>query len=106
MEYQYYQIALFMICLIVLIAFSGYSIRAVRRFGSVYYLRGLLFAVKTAARAISKITMSFIGLLATGAITSREDNDTDEDYLTGVYNFRTRKYDNGADPYGWYEEDL
>ena len=29
-----------------------------------------------------------------------------EGYLTGVYNFRTRKIDDGMDPYGWYEEDL
>ena len=24
----------------------------------------------------------------------------------GEYNFRTRKMDNGSDPYGWYEEDM
>jgi hypothetical protein len=43
------------------------------------------------------------GILASAAkIPESEDNG----YLTGVYNFRTRKYDDGTDPYGWYEEDL
>ena len=29
-----------------------------------------------------------------------------EDYVTGEYNYRTRKFDVGADPDGWYDEDL
>ncbi len=50
--------------------------------------------------------MGFIGLLAESAITSEEDENSEEGDLTGDYNFRTRKFDNGTDPYGWYEEDL
>jgi hypothetical protein len=33
--------------------------------------------------------------------------ETEKDgYLTGVFNFRTRKFDDGTDPRGWYEDDL
>jgi hypothetical protein len=50
--------------------------------------------------------VGIIGLLAEGAITSEDDANSEEGDLTGDYNFRTRKFDNGTDPYGWYEEDL
>lgn len=58
------------------------------------------------ARLLSKLVMGLIGLLAASADTSEEEGNTEEGDLIGVYNFRTRKYDNGTDPYGWYEEDL
>ena len=58
------------------------------------------------ARQISKLVMGLIDLLAAGTDTSKEQSDIQEGDLIGVYNFRTRKYDNGTDPYGWYEEDL
>ena len=62
------------------------------------------------ARAIVSITslfvMGLIGLLAGAAITREDDTDSEDGYLTGDYNFRTRKFDNGTDPYGWYEEDM
>ncbi len=106
MNFQFDQIALLMACLIGLIVFSAYSIRAVRGSGVGHYLRGLSFATKAIIRAISSLVMSFIGLLAGSVDTSREEDDAETDYLTGVYNFRTRKFDNGTDPYGWYEEDL
>ncbi|MCU7870988.1 MAG: hypothetical protein KZQ98_21065 [Candidatus Thiodiazotropha sp. (ex Lucinoma borealis)] len=77
-----------------------------RRAGFTRYLSGLLFAVKATIAAMSKLVMGFIGLLAASADTSEEQDNAEEDYLTGVYNFRTRKFDNGTDPYGWYEEDL
>ena len=44
-----------------------------------------------------------IGLFASAAQIPK---DEPEGNLTGVYNFRTRKFDNGTDPYGWYEEDM
>ena len=69
-------------------------------------LRGLLTAIKAIVRATSIIIMGFIGLLAESTITSEEDENADDGDLTGDYNFRTRKFDNGTDPYGWYEEDL
>ena len=50
--------------------------------------------------------MGLIGLLAEAAITSEDDADSEGGDLTGDYNFRTRKFDNGTDPYGWYEDDL
>lgn len=67
------------------------------------YLRGIL----TGAQAIVRATSLFvIGLLAEAAITSEDDADSEDGNLTGDYNFRTRKFDNGTDPYGWYEDDL
>ena len=69
-------------------------------------LRGLLTAIKAIVRATSIIVMGFFGLLAESTITSNEDENADEGDLTGDYNFRTCKFDNGTDPYGWYEEDL
>ena len=69
-------------------------------------LRGMLTAVKAAIRAMSIFVMGFICLLAESTITSEEDENAEEGDLTGDYNFRTRKFDNGTDPYGWYEEDL
>lgn len=106
MDFQFDQLALFMVCLIGIVVFFAYSIRAVRRAGFTRYLSGLLFAVKATIAAMSKLVMGFIGLLAASADTSEEQDNAEEDYLTGVYNFRTRKFDNGTDPYGWYEEDL
>ena len=44
-----------------------------------------------------------IGLLAEAVQIPKDDPGGD---ITGVYNFRTRKFDNGTDPYGWYEEDM
>jgi len=106
MNFQFDQFALLVVCLIGLIVFSAYSIRAVRKSGIVCYLRGLLFAVKATIAVMSKLVFGFVGFLASSADTSEEQDNAEEDYLTGVYNFRTRKYDNGTDPYGWYEEDL
>ena len=106
MGFQFDQLALSIVCLIGSIIFFAYSIRAVHRAGFIRYLKGLLFVGNAIIHAISKIVMGFVGLLAVSADTSEEGDDTEEDYLTGVYNFRTRKFDNGTDPYGWYEEDL
>lgn len=106
MNFQFGQVALFMACLIGLIVFSVYSIRTARKSGIAGYLRGLLFAVGTTIVAMSRLITEFVGFLASSADTSEEEENIDGDYLIGVYNFRTRKFDNGTDPYGWYEEDL
>jgi len=55
---------------------------------------------------LGALIASLVGVLAAGAETSEKNGDTTEGDLTGVYNFRTHKFDNGTDPYGWYEEDL
>jgi hypothetical protein len=70
-----------------------------------HYLRKLLYALDAILGSTSKLVAGLIGLLAAGAVTSDEDGSEEGD-LTGNYNFRTRKFDNGTDPYGWYEEDL
>ena len=69
-------------------------------------LEGILTGAKAIIRATSLFIVGIIGLLAEGAITSEDDANSEEGDLTGDYNFRTRKFDNGTDPYGWYEEDL
>ncbi len=106
MDFQFDQLALFIVCLIGIIAFFAYSIRAVRKSGIACYLRGLLFAVKATIAVMSKLVLGFVGFLASSADTSEEQDNAEEGDLTGAYNFRTRKFDNGTDPYGWYEEDL
>jgi len=69
-------------------------------------LGGILTGAKAIIRATSLFFMGFIGLLADGATASEDDANSEEGDLTGDYNFRTRKFDNGTDPYGWYEDDL
>ena len=68
------------------------------------YLRKLLFALKAIIGGATKLVAGLIGLLAAGVVKS-EEGDSEEGDLTGDYNFRTREFDNGTDPYGWYEED-
>lgn len=82
-----------------------YRLRTLRSSGIGRYLRSLLFAVKAIIGVMSRLVVGLFGLLATGVITSEEDGAEQGD-LTGDYNFRTRKFDNGTDPYGWYENDL
>ena len=106
MGFQINQFALFMACLIGLVAFSAYSVRTVRRIGVARFLWNLLLAVKTIVGVISKVVMGFVSLLAASTVTSEDEDSTEDGDLTGAYNFRTRKFDNGTDPYGWYEEDL
>jgi len=72
----------------------------------VAYLGGILTGAKAIIRATSLFIVGFIGLLAEGALTSEDDANSEKSDLTGDYNFRTRKFDNGTDPYGWYEDDL
>ena len=106
MGFQINQFELFMACLIGLVAFSAYSVRTVRRIGVARFLWNLLLAVKTIVGVISKVVMGFVSLLAASTVTSEDEDSTEDGDLTGAYNFRTRKFDNGTDPYGWYEEDL
>ncbi len=91
-----------------LVAFLRYSIKAIHRLGAGGYL--------SQVGRIGKVFSIIIGLVFALITTFRdlfftEDVLDEEEYakegdLTGVYNFRTCKFDNGTDPYGWYEEDL
>ncbi len=69
-------------------------------------LGGILTGAKAIVRATSLFVMGLIGLLAEAANTSDDDADSEDGNLIGDYNFRTKKFDNGTDPYGWYEDDL
>ena len=69
-------------------------------------LGGILTGAKAIIRAMGLFVMGFIGLLAEAANTSDDDADSEDGNLIGDYNFRTKKFDNGTDPYGWYEDDL
>jgi len=69
-------------------------------------LRGILTGAKASVSITSLFVMGLIGLLARAVITRDDDTDSEDGYLTGDYNFRTRKFDNGTDSYGWYEEDM
>ena len=67
---------------------------------------GITTVVKAIIRATSLLVVGCISLLAEGSITSEDDENSEEGNLIGDYNFRTQKFDNGTDPYGWYEEDM
>lgn len=69
-------------------------------------LGGILTGAKAIVSITSLFVMGLIGLLAGSVITREDDTDSEDGYLTGDYNFRTHKFDNGTDPYGWYEEDM
>ncbi len=66
----------------------------------------ILTGAKAIIRSMSVLIVGIIGLLAESATASEDDAEYAEGNLIGDYNFRTRKLDNGTDPYGWYEEDM
>jgi len=100
------ELTLFAVAILAVAAFLVYSILVIRRNGTVAYFAQLFRKLKWIGATLVGFAGALVGLLAASADTSEEDDDTREGDLTGVYNFRTRKYDNGTDPYGWYEEDL
>tara|TARA_R110002049_G_scaffold309189_1_gene518291 strand:- start:11326 stop:11577 length:252 start_codon:yes stop_codon:yes gene_type:complete len=69
-------------------------------------LRGTLAGARAIVGLISLFVMGLIDLLTGAAITREDDTGSEDGYLSGDYNFRIRKFDNGTDPYGWYEEDM
>lgn len=99
------EVTLFALAILAVAALFVYSILVIRRDGAAAYFARLYRKVKWIGATLAGFAGALVGLLAAGADTS-EDDDTHEGDLTGVYNFRTHKYDNGTDPYGWYEEDL
>ena len=93
------------LCGMVLGAFLAYSVTIIYKLGFTTYLKIIGQDGKAIAGALTKFAGSLIGLLAASAQTSSASTEKKSD-ITGVYNFRTRKFDNGTDPNGWYEEDL
>ncbi len=105
MDILFSNLALLTIVVMAVAVFFMYTISAIRRDGAVIYVAWLIQKLKWIGTALASFSGALVGLLATSDDTSDEDDATKGD-LTGIYNFRTRKYDNGTDPYGWYEEDL
>ena len=60
------------------------------------------------AKGIAGLVTASIGQIAAilSGGTSTQGRVDDNGDLPGLYNYRTGKFDNGTDPYGWYEEDL
>ena len=91
-----------------LVVLLRYSIKAIHRLGVSGYLSqlgriGKVFGIIVGL--VFALIATFRDLFVTKDILDEEEYDKEGD-LTGVYNFCTRKFDNGTDPYGWYEEDL
>ena len=94
------------VAILAVAAFSVYSIHMIRRNGAMAYFAQIIRKMKWVGTTLVGFAGALVGLLAASGDTSAEEDGAAEGDLTGVYNFRTRKYDNGTDPYGWYEEDL
>ena len=77
-----------------------------RRAGFTHFLSGLLFGGRATIAAMSKLVFGFIGLLASSADTSEEEESdvSAGAFRGGTLNYRTGKLDDGTDPYGWYEQ--
>lgn len=50
--------------------------------------------------------VALIGSFVAALASTPDQSEEDEGDLPGLFNYRTGKFDNGTDPYGWYEEDL
>jgi len=100
------ELTLFAVAILAVAAFLLYSILVIRRNGTVAYFAQLFRKLKWIGATLAGFAGVLVGLLAASGDTAAEEDGAAEGDLTGAYNFRTRKYDNGTDPYGWYEEDL
>jgi hypothetical protein len=106
MDVPFNKVALLAIVSMTVAAFFMYRVSVIRKNGAVAYFAQLFRQMKCIGTTLSGFIGALVGLLAASGDTSEKEDDATEGDLTGVYNFRTRKYDNGTDPYGWYEEDL
>ena len=105
MDILFNELTLLAVVIMAAAAFFMYSASVIRSIGAVAYFARLFRQLKWIGTTLAGFAGALVGLLATSGGTSDEDDATEGD-LTGAYNFRTQKYDNGTDPYGWYEEDL
>ena len=67
-------------------------------------LKALASILVVSFSLLVKLVIDMLGILS--AASSEKDGEPETGDLIGDYNFRTRKFDNGTDPYGWYEDDL
>jgi len=59
----------------------------------------------TTVRLVLGFLAGAVGLLASGAGTTRDDEELNSSIRGGDLNFRTGKFDDGTDPAGWYGRD-
>lgn len=69
---------------------------------SIKHVGGMLAA---AVRLSFKFIGEAIGLLASSARTTPENDELNNSFRGGIMNHRTGKFDDGSDPAGWYERD-
>ncbi len=65
----------------------------------------ILRAIWSMAVALARFMAGLVGLLAESAKVPDTNDATNHAVRGGVLNYRTRKLDDGTDPYGWYERD-
>jgi len=78
--------------------------RKIQEFFTIRQRKALLSLILATVITSAKVTFKIIGVLFSGE--NDKDGVSEDGDLIGDYNFRTRKFDDGTDPYGWYEEDL
>ncbi len=66
--------------------------------------RKLGILVVAAATAIVGVVREALALLTSGEDKTNELRPNESE-VTGEYNYRTGRLDDGTDPYGWYEQD-
>lgn len=71
---------------------------------SIHHLKDLASLLVASFSLLIKLVMDMLGILS--AASSEKEGEPENGDLIGDYNFRTGKFDNGTDPYGWYEDDL
>lgn len=62
--------------------------------------------IAAVARLLGELLRSIVSLLASSAKASdTQENQFDGAFKGGSYNYRTRKFDDGTDPIGWYSNE-
>ena len=69
------------------------------------FIKRLTRVLLAATRFLLDFLRMASGLLASGAQTTRDDDELGSSMRGGDLNFRTGKFDDGTDPAGWYGRD-
>lgn len=87
------------------IAFTTYSVLSIRKHGARTYCLHLGNKSLLILLVLGKFMIKALHLLARSVRTSQGNEITNNAARGGVYNYRTRKFDDGTDPAGLYDED-